>query len=87
MHQPSAGLALTGLCAVVATVAHAQLLTHRDLSYSIAKTIAETAVRCQGLSRFRCCRRSRRRHDRRFAQQQREPAHDGERASKGLHRQ
>jgi uncharacterized protein GlcG (DUF336 family) len=44
MHQPSAGLALTGLCAVVATVAHAQLLTHRDLSYAIAKTIAETAV-------------------------------------------
>ena len=44
MMQPSAGLALTGLCALVATVAHAQLLTHRDLSYSIAKTIAETAV-------------------------------------------
>src|SRR5271155_3373387 len=44
MHQPSAGLALTGLCAVVATIAHAQLLTHRDLSYSIAKAIAETAL-------------------------------------------
>src|SRR3984885_6003462 len=44
MHQPSAGLALTGLCALVATVAHAELLTHRDLSYSVAKTIAETAI-------------------------------------------
>jgi uncharacterized protein GlcG (DUF336 family) len=36
--------ALSGLLGVLATAAHAQLLTHRDLSYSIARTIAETAI-------------------------------------------
>ena len=34
---------LSGLSAV-APLAHAQLLTHRDLSYAISKTIAETAI-------------------------------------------
>jgi uncharacterized protein GlcG (DUF336 family) len=35
---------LIGLAGSLAALAHAQLLTHRDLSYSIAKTIAETAI-------------------------------------------
>jgi uncharacterized protein GlcG (DUF336 family) len=37
-------LALVGAMSAVAPLAHAQLLTHRDLSYSMAKTIAETAI-------------------------------------------
>jgi uncharacterized protein GlcG (DUF336 family) len=37
-------LALTALAAIAADAAHAQLLTHRDLSYAAAKTIAETAI-------------------------------------------
>ena len=37
-------LALVGAMSAVAPIAHAQLLTHRDLSYSMAKTIAETAI-------------------------------------------
>ena len=37
-------LALVGAVSAVAPLAHAQLLTHRDLSYSMAKTIAETAI-------------------------------------------
>jgi uncharacterized protein GlcG (DUF336 family) len=35
---------LIGLAGNLAAPTHAQLLTHRDLSYSIAKTIAETAI-------------------------------------------
>ena len=35
---------LSGFAGALAATAQAQLLTHRDLSYSIAKTIAETAV-------------------------------------------
>ena len=42
-------LALAGLVGALATTAHAQLLTHKDLSYSVAKTIAETAIEsCTG---------------------------------------
>lgn len=37
-------LCLAGLAAVLATAAQAQLLTNRDISYSVAKTIAETAI-------------------------------------------
>ena len=37
-------LVLVGAMSAVAPLAHAQLLTHRDLSYSMANTIAETAV-------------------------------------------
>jgi citrate synthase len=37
-------LALVGAMSAVAPLAHAQLLTHRDLSYSMAKTFAETAI-------------------------------------------
>ena len=37
-------LALVGAVSAVAPLAHAQLLTHRDLSYSMAKTIAEAAI-------------------------------------------
>jgi uncharacterized protein GlcG (DUF336 family) len=37
-------LALTGLGTALVSPAHAQLLTHRDLSYAVAKTIAETAI-------------------------------------------
>jgi uncharacterized protein GlcG (DUF336 family) len=37
-------LALIGAVSAVVPLAHAQLLTHRDLSYAIAKTIAETAI-------------------------------------------
>jgi uncharacterized protein GlcG (DUF336 family) len=37
-------LAPIGFVAALGTAAQAQLLTHRDLSYSTAKTIAETAV-------------------------------------------
>ncbi len=37
-------LVLIGVLAAVAPVAQAQLLTHRDLSYAMAKTIAETAI-------------------------------------------
>jgi hypothetical protein len=37
-------LAMLGGLSAVTSLAHAQLLTHRDLSYAIAKTIAETAI-------------------------------------------
>ena len=37
-------LFLVGAMSFVAPLAHPQLLTHRDLSYSMAKTIAETAI-------------------------------------------
>jgi uncharacterized protein GlcG (DUF336 family) len=37
-------VALIGFIGFLASSAYAQLLTHRDLSYSIAKAIAETAV-------------------------------------------
>ena len=38
------GLAVVGAASAVAPLAQAQLLTHRDLSYAMAKTIAETAI-------------------------------------------
>ena len=38
------GLVVAGAASVVAPLAQAQLLTHRDLSYAMAKTIAETAI-------------------------------------------
>src|SRR6266851_7670764 len=37
-------LVLAGAVSAVVPLAQAQLLTHRDLSYAIAKTIAETAI-------------------------------------------
>src|SRR6516165_6100340 len=37
-------LAMLGGLSAVAPLAHAQLLTHRDLSYAVSKTIAETAI-------------------------------------------
>src|SRR5580704_15275187 len=37
-------LVLVGAMSAAAPLAHSQLLTHRDLSYSMAKTIAETAI-------------------------------------------
>src|SRR3974377_388679 len=37
-------LALVGAVSTVVSLARAQLLTHRDLSYAMAKTIAETAI-------------------------------------------
>lgn len=44
MHVPSLIVAVTALGAVVAAPAEAQLLTHRDLSYPMARTIAEAAI-------------------------------------------
>ena len=41
-------LALVALVCVVATPTQAQLLSHRDLSYPIAKAIAETAIESCG---------------------------------------
>ena len=38
------GLVLVGAASNTAPLAQAQLLTHRDLSYAMAKTIAETAI-------------------------------------------
>jgi uncharacterized protein GlcG (DUF336 family) len=37
-------LVLIGAVSIAAPLAHAQLLTHRDLSYAMAKTIAETVI-------------------------------------------
>src|SRR6266849_10053502 len=37
-------LVVVSAAGAIAPHAHAQLLTHRDLSYAIAKTIAETAI-------------------------------------------
>jgi uncharacterized protein GlcG (DUF336 family) len=37
-------LAVSGALSTVFSLGHAQLLTHRDLSYGMAKTIAETAI-------------------------------------------
>jgi len=81
-------LAAIGAVSGVVTLAQAQLLTHRDLSYAMAKTIAETAIdscKAKGYAVFggrgRSCRRGHRRHARR----QRRPAHDGERAAQGLY--
>jgi uncharacterized protein GlcG (DUF336 family) len=44
MRTSLAGFALIGLIGTLASPADAQLLTHRDLSYSIGKAIAEAAV-------------------------------------------
>jgi len=44
MQLYSPRLVLAGFIAAFATTAQAQLLAHRDLSYSVAKTIAETAI-------------------------------------------
>jgi uncharacterized protein GlcG (DUF336 family) len=44
MHAHLLRLVPIGLVGSLASAAHAQLLTHNDLSYSIAKTIAETAI-------------------------------------------
>jgi uncharacterized protein GlcG (DUF336 family) len=49
MFAPLPQFILAGLVASVATAAEADLLARRDLSYSIAKTIAETAIEsCTG---------------------------------------
>jgi uncharacterized protein GlcG (DUF336 family) len=48
MVVPLPRLALIGIAGALASPAHAQLLTHRDLSYAIAKTIAETAIESCG---------------------------------------
>ena len=42
------GIAATGLAGVIALPVHAQLLTHRDLSYPMALTIAEEAIKSCG---------------------------------------
>jgi uncharacterized protein GlcG (DUF336 family) len=48
MLPSSPRIALTGLLAAAVSPADAQLLTHRDLSYAIARTIAEAAIEnCQ----------------------------------------
>ena len=44
MFAPSLRLALIGLAGPLVGSASAQLITHRDLSYSLAKAIAEAAV-------------------------------------------
>jgi uncharacterized protein GlcG (DUF336 family) len=44
MHAKLCGLVLIGAATAVTPLAHAQLLTHRDLSYTMARTIAETAI-------------------------------------------
>ncbi len=62
---------------------------HKDLSLSVAKTLAEEidrGLRGQGLCDVRRRGRSRRRDDGRDARRQRPPAHHGERAAQGLHR-
>ena len=38
------GLVLVGAASVATQLTHAQLLTHRDLSNAMAKTVAETAI-------------------------------------------
>ncbi len=44
MLRPLVCLGLIGAVSTIGSLAHAQLLTHRDLSYAMAKTIAETAI-------------------------------------------
>ena len=44
MHAKLCCLVLIGAASALAPLAHAQLLTHRDLSYTMAKTIADTAI-------------------------------------------
>jgi uncharacterized protein GlcG (DUF336 family) len=44
MRRSSSRLVLIGLAGTLVSTAHGQLLTHSDLSYSIAKTIAEAAI-------------------------------------------
>jgi hypothetical protein len=44
MLAPLPRFAPASFVALVATSARADLLTHRDLSYFISKTIAETAI-------------------------------------------
>jgi uncharacterized protein GlcG (DUF336 family) len=45
-------VAVIGLIGAVAVPAQAQLLTHRDLSYPMAKTIAETAIQSCGANGY-----------------------------------
>jgi len=44
MHAKWFGVVQIGAAGISVPLAHAQLLTHRDLSYAMAKTIAETAI-------------------------------------------
>src|SRR6202042_3306817 len=65
------------------SAAHAQLLPRRDLSYSIAKTIAETAIESCTAGGYRVSAvvvRPRRRDRSGPPWRQRQPAHHGERA-------
>jgi len=49
MFRPLSCLTLTAVACVAVTAASAQLLSRKDLSYAIAKTIAETALEaCKG---------------------------------------
>src|ERR1700747_2768800 len=82
-------LTLVGAMSAVVSLAQAQLLTHRDLSYAMAKTIAETAIdgcaaKGYAVSAVVVDRDGRGHH--RDASRQRRPAHDGECAPQGLHR-
>ena len=44
MHAKLCCLVLIGSASALTPPAHSQLLTHRDLSYTVAKTIAEAAI-------------------------------------------
>jgi len=46
------GIAATGLASAISLPAHTQLLTHRDLSYPIALTIAEEAIKSCGANGY-----------------------------------
>ena len=46
------GIAATGLAGAIALPVHAQLLTHRDLSFPMALTIAEEAVKSCGANGY-----------------------------------
>ncbi len=71
LHQAT----IVGLLGALALPAQAQLLTHHDLSYAMAKTIAETAIESCGAHGYAG-----------IARGQCQPSHAGERSTQGLHR-
>jgi hypothetical protein len=87
MRSPVALFVFAMVLGAYASTAYAQLLSRRDLSYSIAKTIAETAIESCTANGYRVSAVvvDRAGETIGLAWRQRQSAHHGERAPQGLH--
>ena len=75
-----------GTALLITITAQAELLTHKDLTLAVAKTIAETAIAdCKAKGYAVSAVVVDRAGDTLVAMRRREPAHNGKRAPQGLH--